>query len=409
MNEIRPPLTIGQAGGYCSAFSPDGLRIVSGSTAVRVWDSRTGDELVKMDGHTSIVSSVSFSTDGSLIVSSSEDMTARVWDSRTGEELHALRFHSIVQYVALSPDKTRLAVGLDDATMRICKMNGDELIVLEHDDGLTSVAFSPDGSKIVTGSEDTYACVWDSQTGEEVLSLEHEESVYSVAFSANGAYIVTAAGKTISVWDGMGHQIGNTLHGHTGYVLSVAFSKDGLVVSGSDDGTVRVWDPKNTMELLKLEASGSVGSVMVSPDAFRIVSSSEINIQVWNLRQYSRRMRMKKIKAVRQRKRDAIRLRDLRMVRRSEIERQTRNIPGRSNISTDDCAICQEPLSIGSVVRRRCGHAFHEICIREWSSRSDTCPMCRKKGNKINALKDNIYYLVPRVGLSTHLGQPKLS
>jgi WD40 repeat protein len=48
-------------------FSQDGQRITSGSIdrTVRVWDSRTGDNLVgPLNGHTDIVSAVAFSDDG---------------------------------------------------------------------------------------------------------------------------------------------------------------------------------------------------------------------------------------------------------------------------------------------------------------------------------------------------------
>ena len=64
------------------SFSPDGSRIVSGSgdNSMRVWDSHTGAELTRLEGHTYWVTSVSFSPDGSRIVSGSYDETVRVWD-----------------------------------------------------------------------------------------------------------------------------------------------------------------------------------------------------------------------------------------------------------------------------------------------------------------------------------------
>lgn len=45
------------------AFSPDGNRIVSGSydTAVKLWDAQTGQAIRTLNGHTRLVTSVSFS------------------------------------------------------------------------------------------------------------------------------------------------------------------------------------------------------------------------------------------------------------------------------------------------------------------------------------------------------------
>jgi WD40 repeat protein len=69
------------------AFSPDGKRIVSAShdKTVRVWDARTGKQLLVLTGHADIVTSVAFSPDGKRIVSASRDHTVRVWDISTGQ------------------------------------------------------------------------------------------------------------------------------------------------------------------------------------------------------------------------------------------------------------------------------------------------------------------------------------
>ena len=58
-----------------TAFSGDGMRIVSGSRdqSVRVWDASTGAELKTLEGHTESVVSVVFSSDGTRIVSGSKD------------------------------------------------------------------------------------------------------------------------------------------------------------------------------------------------------------------------------------------------------------------------------------------------------------------------------------------------
>jgi WD40 repeat protein len=71
-------------------FSPDGTHIVSGSwdNTIRIWDARTGEEVMKpLKGHTNVVTSVGFSPDGTHIVSGSWDKTIRIWDARTGEEV----------------------------------------------------------------------------------------------------------------------------------------------------------------------------------------------------------------------------------------------------------------------------------------------------------------------------------
>ncbi|KAG2070981.1 WD40 repeat-like protein, partial [Suillus decipiens] len=66
------------------SFSPDGTRIVTGSRdkTVRLWDAATGQPVGEpLRGHTDSVWSVSFSPDGARIVTASSDKTVRLWDA----------------------------------------------------------------------------------------------------------------------------------------------------------------------------------------------------------------------------------------------------------------------------------------------------------------------------------------
>jgi WD40 repeat protein len=73
-----------------TAFSPDGQRIVSGSSdrKMRLWDANTGKQLgAPFKGHKDAVSTVAFSHDGKQIVSGSNDTTVRLWDAMTGKQI----------------------------------------------------------------------------------------------------------------------------------------------------------------------------------------------------------------------------------------------------------------------------------------------------------------------------------
>jgi hypothetical protein len=72
------------------AFSPDGRRIVSGSSdnTLRLWDAATGKPIgPPLQGHTDPVVSVAFSPDGRRIVSGSDDNTLRLWDATGAMEV----------------------------------------------------------------------------------------------------------------------------------------------------------------------------------------------------------------------------------------------------------------------------------------------------------------------------------
>ncbi|CCA76887.1 hypothetical protein PIIN_10873, partial [Serendipita indica DSM 11827] len=66
------------------AFSPDGSRIVSGSRdqTIRLWDAKTGEPVGEpYRGHSGSVNAVAISQDGSQLVSGSEDNTVHLWDA----------------------------------------------------------------------------------------------------------------------------------------------------------------------------------------------------------------------------------------------------------------------------------------------------------------------------------------
>jgi hypothetical protein len=110
------------AGSYCTlyghtdavasvTFSGDGLRLASASAdgTVKVWDARSGAELLTLRGHGGPVSSVSFSADGRRIATASGDGTVKVWDARGSAELFVLRGHpERVTRVLFSPDGQQL-------------------------------------------------------------------------------------------------------------------------------------------------------------------------------------------------------------------------------------------------------------------------------------------------------------
>ncbi|KAB5589367.1 Lissencephaly-1 [Ceratobasidium theobromae] len=280
------------------AFSPDGTRIVSGSfdETIRVWDGQTGKMMLgPLQGHTSWVNSVAFSSDGTRIVSGSSDNTLRVWDGQTGKMvLDPLQGHTgSVNSVAFSPDGTRIISGSSDETIRVWDGQTGKMVLdplQGHTNSVNSVAFSSDGTRIVSGSDDKTIRVWDGQTGKMVLDplQGHTRRVRSVAFSPDGTRIVSGSDdKTIRVWDGQtGKMVLDPLRGHINSVDSVAFSPDGTrIISGSYDNTIRVWDGQTSMMVLD-QLQGhikSVKSVAFSPDARRIVSGSYDNtIRVWD-------------------------------------------------------------------------------------------------------------------------------
>jgi WD40 repeat protein/predicted Zn-dependent protease len=278
------------------AFSPDGKRLASGSMVLdlqkqrmvsgelKVWDAQTGGPLLTLRGLTGPVCSVAFSPDGKRLAGGSGDARVQVWDAQTGQQVLDLQGHTnSVWSVCFSPDGARLATGSNDGTVKVWDRHSGQQLRTFHTGFVTSVAFSPDGARLATGSYDHTLKVWDARTGQQLFTLQgHAKEVSSVAFSPDGTRLASGSwDTTVKVWDANSSQQPLTLTGHASEVRGVAFSPDGKrLASGSGPlfrGEVKVWDAQTGQQLLDLKGhTGDVTSMAFSPDGTRIASGSGV-------------------------------------------------------------------------------------------------------------------------------------
>ncbi|EMD32104.1 hypothetical protein CERSUDRAFT_144261, partial [Gelatoporia subvermispora B] len=286
---------------FSVTFSPDGSHIISGLDhgAIQIWSAQSGIAIrAPLQSHSPDrdVKCVSFSPDGARIASCSDDETICISDAKTAERvLEPLRGHTdAIWSVAFSPDGRRIASGSDDTTIRLWDAKtGDTLMepLLGHIGSVWSVAFSTDGTRIVSGSEDLTIRIWDAETGQAIMDplKGHTAAIWSVSFSPDGTCLVSGSeDTTIRIWDARtGEAIMSPLEGHTSAVLSVSYSPDATrIVSGSDDRTICIWDATTGDHVVEplIGHSGSILSVAFSSDGTCVVSGSDDRtIRMWDV------------------------------------------------------------------------------------------------------------------------------
>src|SRR5262249_6853676 len=87
---------------------------------LRIWDAASGQLRYTLTGHTGWVTACAIGTDGSFILSASNDDSLRIWDATSGQLRHTLTGHTnSVNACAISPDGTWLLSASDDHSLRI--------------------------------------------------------------------------------------------------------------------------------------------------------------------------------------------------------------------------------------------------------------------------------------------------
>ena len=197
-------------------FSPDGFRLVTALNSDNatkdnrftifvweIWEDPNRLSHLTLKGHTDTINALTFTPNGKMLASGSDDGTIRLWDSSTGTQL-----------LSLSSEKTN------------------------------SLAFSMDGKTLASISNFSQIQLWNISTGKQLTSLkEQNDSVTVLAFSTDSNILASGSRDgVIQLWDiSTGNKL-TDLKGHVDWVSALLFSPDGkALVSGSSEGAIFLW------------------------------------------------------------------------------------------------------------------------------------------------------------------------
>ena len=281
-------------------FSPDGNQLaVATTTGIWIYDSHTGKQINRFEGHMGGANAISYSQDGQLLAAAHQDLTIRLWKptrKSPKKPIPALRGHKDKIYaVTFSSDhkSSMLASASADKTIRLWDphtVTDDErlIAILPYKDSVRTVAFSSDNRMLAGGSDDGVIQVWDAGTGDRIYEFkEHTNSVQSVHFSRNRTQLVSASlDGSVLLWSLVGQ--GGKLHSpiqHKASVYTAKFSPDGSTfATGSADKLIRLWDTNTAKHNLTFTGhKDSVSDIDFSPDGTTLVSASpDGTILLWD-------------------------------------------------------------------------------------------------------------------------------
>ena len=338
---------LGKGGIITIRFSPDGTRLVVGTTiGVWLYDVEHGEETARHIGQIGHAHALAFSQDRNLLATCGiGNDIIQLWDLDTVSKLNSIKLAQMENWMAalafydstlisldrrgqiyywnletgekisesgkvegydsvtFSEDGKLFAIGaidrkihLWDATSGKLKriLSGQAALLRKQDIEIHALVFSPNGKILASGSEDKIVRLWDTQNYNILATLKgHKGSITSLAFSKNGKTLASGdVSGVIKVWDIEIKKVKATLTGHKNTINALTFASEsssrfsGCLASGSDDGTIRFWDPTTEEEIITFTTghNDKVKSVaFFENDTTLATASLNGTVEIWSL------------------------------------------------------------------------------------------------------------------------------
>uniref|UniRef100_A0A672UKV0 Apoptotic protease-activating factor 1 n=1 Tax=Strigops habroptila TaxID=2489341 RepID=A0A672UKV0_STRHB len=321
----------------CCSWSRNGdMILVVAKNKLLLWNIKSSSKVAYCRGHMSWVHCVTFSPDGSLFLTSSDDQTIRIWETKKvckssdavlkseldvvfhNDEVMILAIYNqkhlqlingntdsvVIQTAAqespiscccLSEDLKFAAFGQESGTIKVLQLL-DGKVLKSREAYRTSVQhcrFTSDYQTLISSAHDSVIQVWNWQLDECVFLRGHKEAIKDFRLLENSKLLSWSFDGTVKVWNITTGNTEKDFACHGGTVLSCAVSPDGSKFSStSADKTAKIWDMLTgallhfcspvTVDEGEPTHGGWVTDLSFSPDSKMLVSSGGY-LKWWNV------------------------------------------------------------------------------------------------------------------------------
>lgn len=248
------------------------------------------EEHHSLQSHTSHVTALRFTSDGSTLVSSGMDNAVKLWSVEDDWELTtSLEAHEkSVNDFDLSPDQQTLVTVSTDKLIKVWSFPDLEPIetLSGHKNTVAAVRFSPDGKLFATASYDTTVKVWDRETLECLHTLKgHKRNVTSLSWLKNGSLASSGLGDDIILWKLPSGDQTQLQTGHKSSVVLGGITPDGQkLISAGYEGQIKLWSTQTWQTRHSFEP-GAAGHLCLAlaPHGTMLAIGSEKSVALWSL------------------------------------------------------------------------------------------------------------------------------
>jgi WD40 repeat protein len=267
------------------------------------------NERNRLAGHEGEVVDISFSPDGNIIATASQDGTVKLWNLE-GKQIKSFSAANNAKFwgISFSPKGQILAAASTDGTVRLWRLNGkdiEEVEPLKVSKGwVWDISFSPDGQVLASADSSGTVKLWqfdgDKFNPDPIYQIKahdqvkgEDQEIHKINFSPDGKFLATASiDNTAKLWrfDGQKIEFLRTLKGHTYSVWDVTFSPDSrTIATASSDNNAKLWNLEGK-EIKSLNRhQGAVLSVSFATygqnkETVIATASDDNTIKLWNLK-----------------------------------------------------------------------------------------------------------------------------
>jgi len=264
------------------AVSSDGTRILSWSDdgVAKLWDRRTLELRHELRGHVAYIWDGAFSADGRRVATASADNSAQLWDAETGRRVATLVEGKLLALAGFSGDGRFLATATDEGVVHLWNPSDGKRIrdLVGPSASLNGAAFSPDSSRLAAVGEDGAVRLWSlDRTGPPVVVRRGNDPLSLLAFSDNSTVLATASDSgTVRALDGKTGQVRASMYGLNGAITALDVSPDGrFVAAGDAGGEGLIWALARPREAAPLIGhTDLIRNLAFSPDGATILTTS---------------------------------------------------------------------------------------------------------------------------------------
>ncbi|XP_075564062.1 apoptotic protease-activating factor 1 isoform X5 [Pelecanus crispus] len=314
----------------CCSWSRNGnMILVVAKNKLLLWNIKSLSKVAYCRGHMSWVHCVTFSPDGSLFLTSSDDQTVRIWETKKvckssdavlKSELDVV-FHdgevmilaiynqkhlqllngntdSVVMQTAaqgspiscccLSEDLKFAAFGQESGTIKVLQLLDGKVLKSQeaYRMSVQHCRFTSDCQTLISSAHDSVIQVWNWQLDECVFLKGHKEAIKDFRLLENSKLLSWSFDGTVKVWNITTGNTEKDFACHGGAVLSCAVSPDGSKFSStSADKTAKIWSFESSSVLHELKGhEACVRCCTFSPNNKLLATGDDKGeIRIWDI------------------------------------------------------------------------------------------------------------------------------